>query len=79
MPSCEKCWSRSRFADDSIEEYHRLIVEMKCTPEEQAGPDATYCESCDRKTRHQDCRMCMACGDNPADVAGHASVAGGGR
>jgi hypothetical protein len=49
--------------------YRALIRErdaagIRCTPEEQAGPDATLCEKCNRMTRHQHCRICMACGDD---------------
>ena len=64
MPSCEKCWSDSftisyGTSDDQVEVYHRLIEERSCTPEEQAGVDATICDKCGRKTIHQICKCCM--------------------
>jgi hypothetical protein len=69
MPSCEKCWADSRLRQYSGEDlaYTNLVVERQragqvCTPEEQAGPDATLCEYCNRMTRHQHCGVCMACG-----------------
>lgn len=62
MPSCERCWSDSFLAEDSIAKYHELIESRECTPEQQAGPDATLCESCERITRHQHCGVCMICG-----------------
>lgn len=36
MAICEKCWRET----DSVDEYHRLLVERQdnpCTPEEQCG------------------------------------------
>lgn len=70
MPTCEKCWSDAhRGPQFSVsEEYQRLIDEREghpCTPEQQAGPDATRCEKCNRMTRHQHCGVCMNCGDDP--------------
>lgn len=67
MPSCEKCWADAhRGPQYSVaEEYSRLLEERKdnpCTPEEQAGLDATECPNCLRKTMHQYCHVCMACG-----------------
>jgi hypothetical protein len=74
VPACEKCWGDAhRGPQYSVaEEYARLIEERRgnpCTPEEQAGPDATLCETCNRLTRHQHCRVCMHCGDDPARPA----------
>ncbi len=76
MPSCEKCWDDSRLdSERGLVEgetaYKRLLrareaAGVSCTPEQQAGPDATLCEKCDRMTRHQHCRICMVCGDDPA-------------
>ena len=74
MPSCEKCWADAHrpFADRSVpEEYARLLETRDaaghtCTPEQQAGPDATECPACHRMTAHQLCRVCMACGHDPA-------------
>jgi len=62
MPSCERCWSDSRHADDSQAEYQRLLDERDCTPEQQAGPDAAVCPTCDRSTVHQYAHVCMVCG-----------------
>jgi hypothetical protein len=69
MPSCEKCWADSRLAEmRGVECAYTKLVDARtargevCTPEEQAGPDATRCERCDRMTRHQHCRICMNCG-----------------
>ena len=70
MPSCEKCWGDSylraltSFKDQS-ECYHDLIQERNskpCTPEEQAGSDASICPECHRKTIHQYAKVCMSCG-----------------
>ena len=56
MSSCEKCWSESRMHDN----YHELIKKIPgCTPEEQAGPFATVCPKCKRKTLHQMTRQCI--------------------
>jgi len=47
------------------EHYQDLIEERKdkpCTPEQQAGHDATVCKKCGRKTVHQYARVCMNCG-----------------
>jgi len=68
MPSCERCWSR---ALGDARRYMRIIQErdaagLTCTPEEQAGPDATECPRCHRMAAHQLCRVCMACGHDPA-------------
>lgn len=69
MSVCAKCWRDAhRGPDVSVaEEYAALIARrvgpLACTPEEQAGPDATDCEKCGRRTRHQHTRECMAgCG-----------------
>jgi len=59
MSSCEKCWSDS---GGSPERYHELVLERAknpCTPEEQAGEDADYCDGCDRKTVHQHTGQCV--------------------
>ncbi len=69
MSTCEKCWSdahRIRPERPKVEEYSRLIDERAydpCTPEQQAGPDATRCARCDRMSRHQHTGECMACHD----------------
>jgi len=52
MSSCEKCWADAATGGD----YMRLLKSREanpCTPEEQAGPDASVCEVCGRKTMHQ--------------------------
>ncbi len=68
MPSCEKCWADSRLDEmRGVECAYTKLVDARtargqvCTPEEQAGPDATLCEHCNRMTRHQHCGVCMAC------------------
>jgi hypothetical protein len=67
MSACEKCWADAapnRF-DGGGPSYSDLIdsrdgvTEPLCTPEEQAGPDATECLECWRWTRHQYSRECM--------------------
>lgn len=70
MPSCEKCWSDSATIEDHAGAYHKLLERRDregktCTPEEQAGPDATECPECHRMTCHQWCHVCMACGYDP--------------
>jgi hypothetical protein len=73
MPSCEKCWrdagciAASKMTSKA-EEYTKLITQRDkegktCTPEEQAGPEATICAICNRKTVHQYARICMNCGE----------------
>ncbi len=62
MAACEKCW---RDAGANPAEYERLLVLRKgnsCTPEQQAGDDATDCPTCKRKTIHQYAHVCMICG-----------------
>jgi hypothetical protein len=54
MSSCEKCWADK----DGPGDYQRLLKERDasghtCTPEQQAGPDATECPVCKRMTAHQ--------------------------
>lgn len=68
MSSCERCW-RDAYSYDpycrGAEEYHRLIKErvgpLKCTPEQQAGPDGQPCAECSgRMVLHQLTGECMA-------------------
>lgn len=64
MSACEKCWGDAhRGSQFSIaEEYERLIAARAaapCTPEEQAGPDATVCPACGKRTAHQHTGQCM--------------------
>jgi hypothetical protein len=70
MASCEKCWSDAyarTFENprkSHSDHYSNLIKERlnnPCTPEEQAGIDATICTKCDRKTVHQYTRKCIVC------------------
>lgn len=58
MSSCEKCWRDSRTAEN----YSELLESRKghpCTPEEQAGPDASECPLCKRMVIHQFTGECM--------------------
>ena len=66
MSSCEKCWRDAhRGPQYSVaDEYARLVDERRdspCSPEEQAGPEASECTSCHRMTVHQHTREPM-CG-----------------
>ena len=76
MPSCEKCWSAARRSVHVADEYARLLekrdaTKSVCTPEEQAGPAATICPECGRRTVHQHCGVCMSCGyDSQPDWRG---------
>jgi len=61
MASCEKCWNDSR-GDPQL--YSELVASRNvrgesCSPEDQAGPYATVCPHCQRKTVHQVCLVCM--------------------
>lgn len=62
MSSCERCWNDAHRGDQFsvAEEYSRLIDERRCTPEQQAGPDASYCHVCGRVAIHQYTAECMA-------------------
>lgn len=67
MSCCEKCWSD---AGNRYKAYARILDERKdnpCTPEQQAGPDATECPRCKRRTCHQYTNECMACHITPGD------------
>ena len=72
MSACEKCWRDAHadpYAESVTSEYHRLLADrhgIPCTAEEQAGPDATICDWCGRRTRHQHTGECMACGERAA-------------
>ena len=68
MSACEKCWNdafRMSCGNKSQPEcYVELLTKRKdnpCTPEQQAGVDATICEKCRRKTKHQYTGECMNC------------------
>lgn len=66
MSACEKCWRDAHRGEhfSVADEYARLIRERRnnpCTPEEQAGPDASECPRCHRMTLHQHTREPM-CG-----------------
>ena len=59
MSSCEKCWRDKGIGGD----YHALLESRNdhpCTPEEQAGPDASECSLCGRMVIHQYTGECMA-------------------
>ena len=59
MAACEKCWRDSRAAGN----YREVLESRKdhpCTPEEQAGPDASKCPLCERMVIHQFTGGCMA-------------------
>ena len=58
MTSCEKCWRDSQGADN----YAKVLESRRhssCTPEEQAGPDASECPTCKCMTLHQLTKECM--------------------
>ncbi len=64
MSSCEKCWRDAHHepGDCVPDAYARLMLERKsnpCTPEEQAGTDASRCPKCKRMTLHQHTGECM--------------------
>lgn len=62
MASCEKCWND---AQGRAEDYQQLIEERRdnpCTPEEQAGEEATECSKCKTMTMHQYAKVCTKCG-----------------
>jgi hypothetical protein len=64
MSACEKCW-RDAHTDpqvDGVERYRQLVKERNCTPEEQAGQEATQCPNCKRLSVHQITFECMSCG-----------------
>jgi hypothetical protein len=61
MSACEKCWTDSSI---SGKEYQVLLKEREahgetCSPEEQAGLNARYCQKCKRRTKHQHTNDCM--------------------
>ena len=59
MSCCEKCW---RDANGDPDDYQKLLVERKddpCTPEEQAGYGAGWCDICLRFTVHLYTKKCM--------------------
>ena len=62
MGSCEKCW---RDAGGDAFRYRELLQEQKCSPEEQAGPEAKHCPDCGRQSIHMYTGMCTSCGWHP--------------
>lgn len=69
MPACEKCWRDSARGpySDHAEDYATLLRARTergeaCSPEDQAGPDATECQACQRVTVHQYAKVCTICG-----------------
>ncbi len=76
MPMCEKCWSDAHDTVGNVaENYCRMMKRMgveghRCTPEQQAGPDATVCPTCGIRSVHQCCHVCVVCGwsaETPTD------------
>lgn len=70
MASCEKCWMeatelmKSHPTKTRSEIYYELLESRKdspCTPEEQAGLNATECNHCKRMTVHQYSHHCVIC------------------
>jgi hypothetical protein len=60
VSSCEKCWAASYDPQgDQSKRYQERLMTHKCTPEEQAGPDAQWCIECGGMTRHQHTGQCM--------------------
>lgn len=60
MSACERCW---RDAGGDPDGYHELLEARKvnpCTPEQQAGPGATKCPTCERAVLHTYTKECMA-------------------
>lgn len=63
MSSCEKCWSDHYVLGIDYGDLVKQREANPCTPEEQAGPDATQCPTCQRLTLHQSTGECMyGCG-----------------
>jgi hypothetical protein len=65
MSTCEKCWRDSR-REENYKEVLDSRKDHPCTPEEQAGPDASECPLCKRKVCHQHTGECMT-GCKPKD------------
>lgn len=65
MSACEACW---RTAGGDPDYYRTLLRERNCTPEDQAGPEATVCVLCGRRTVHQHTGECMFCGRHGGDA-----------
>lgn len=73
MASCEKCWRDAALeafhaGTDQATEYRILLrrreeIGPKCSAQDQAGPDATWCSRCGLRTVHQHAKVCMNCGD----------------
>jgi len=74
MSACEKCWEDAYLrmlttGKSQADCYRELLDERRenpCTPEEQAGSDATRCPNCGRKAVHQYAGICMSCDWKPA-------------
>ncbi len=56
MSSCERCWKE---ANGNADRYHELLAINRCSPEEQAGENATECPHCHRLTVHQRVHYCV--------------------
>ena len=61
--SCERCWSDAShmFSSSKSMAYRELVDSRDCTPEQQAGRDAEFCEKCQRWTIHQIVGACLTC------------------
>ena len=59
MSSCEKCW---RDAEGDVDDYRARVKNCNCSPEDEAGPDATVCKACKRRTVHQHSHLCQVPG-----------------
>ena len=54
MSSCEKCWADAGGDSNRYRELLRARDKTgRCTPEEEAGPNAKECPLCHRRTKHQ--------------------------
>lgn len=70
MAACEKCWTQAYnrmlvTGKSQTECYQELIKLNNCTPEEQAGIDASKCQECNRKTVNPNAAQCMNFGWTP--------------
>jgi len=62
MAICEKCWTDEAFSGNHTVAYEELLKDRSdspCTPEQQAGDEATICLDCKKKTVHQYIKICM--------------------
>jgi len=68
--TCERChqdslaiaWERQADPEDIYEHLQTVrIGELACTPEQQAGPEASDCLNCNRRAVHPADHTCRAC------------------